>query len=99
MKRTTILADEELLLRLRLIARRRRVGTSTVIREALAEYVARESDAGAARWSFAGIGRHGGRGVSGDIDKELDEIAEEIYLDAMGLPERADERERRANKG
>ena len=42
MKRTTIMADEELLYKIGRIAQRKGVSKATIIREALAEYVAEE---------------------------------------------------------
>ncbi len=87
MKRTTILADEDLLLRLRLIAKRRRVGTSAVIREALAEYVARAEPDEGVRWSFIGMAHSGYTDTAERAEEILDEIADEDYRDAMGLKE------------
>ncbi|MCO5185994.1 MAG: ribbon-helix-helix domain-containing protein [Anaerolineae bacterium] len=43
MKRTTIMADEELLYKIGRIAQRKGVSKATIIREALIEYVAEES--------------------------------------------------------
>lgn len=43
MKRTTIMADEELLYKIGRIAQRKGVSKATVIREALAEYVTEET--------------------------------------------------------
>jgi predicted DNA-binding protein len=44
MKRTTIMADEELLYKIGRIAQRKGVSKATIIREALVEYVAEEEE-------------------------------------------------------
>lgn len=88
MKRTTILADEDLLLRLRLIAKRRRVGTSAVIREALAEYVAKaEPDKRPRAFSFIAMGDSGHTDTGKRAKEIVAELIERDYLDAKGPTE------------
>jgi len=69
MKRTTILADEETLLYLRHLAERRHDTLTSVIKEALAEYVAKHAPP-KRRVSITGIGRSGESDVS-ERDEEI----------------------------
>ncbi len=81
MKRTTIVADEELLVELAQIARQRGQSTSDVIREALTAYVVRakaDPDRGRPLPSFTGLG---------EGPEDLSERHEEL-LDELNDPER-----------
>ncbi|MFH0803268.1 MAG: ribbon-helix-helix protein, CopG family [bacterium] len=62
MLRTTILADEEILLRLRLLAKRQKKTLSEVIRKALDTYL--EQKTGRKKLSFLGAGHSGKKNVS-----------------------------------
>jgi predicted CopG family antitoxin len=63
MRRTTILADEDVLRRLREIAKRENLTLSDVIRAALDRYVSRHGPK-RPRLSLIGIGRSGRRDVA-----------------------------------
>ena len=72
MRRTTILADDALLLEARALATRRGVTFTDVVREALKEYIAANNES---RLSIVGIGRSD----TGDIAARAEAIlAEEI---------------------
>ena len=75
MRRTTILADEEVLRRLRQIAKRENVTLSAVIRTALERY-AKRRDPRRPRLSLIGVGRSGRRDVA--------ERAEELLAKGFG---------------
>ena len=75
MKRTTIFADEEVLRKLRAIAKRQDVTLSNVIRTALDRYVAR-CGGRRPRLSLVGIGRSGRSDVA--------ERAEELLAKGFG---------------
>jgi hypothetical protein len=70
MRRTTIFADEEVLRKLRDIARRENITLSDAIRTALARYVARRRPA-RSRWSLVGIGRSGRKDVAEHAEELL----------------------------
>ena len=72
MKRTTIQADEGLLLELQQLAYKQGKTTSRVVREALAEYVVRHRQETKLP-SFFGIGASG----RGDISRRVEEILTE----------------------
>lgn len=61
MKRTTVFLEEGLEGDLRALARRKAEPMASVVREALASYVAREKTEGAASPSFVAVGRSGHR--------------------------------------
>jgi hypothetical protein len=69
-RRTTIFADEEVLRKLRDIARRENITLSDVIRAALARYVARRRPA-RSRLSLVGIGRSGRTDVAEQAEELL----------------------------
>jgi hypothetical protein len=69
-RRTTIFADEEVLRKLRDIARRENITLSDVIRTALARYVARRRPA-RSRLSLVGIGRSGRKDVAEHAEELL----------------------------
>ena len=75
MRRTTIFADEDVLRRLREIAKRENMTLSDAIRAALDRYVARHRPK-RARLSLIGIGRSGRRDVA--------ERAEELLGERVG---------------
>jgi hypothetical protein len=75
MRRTTIFADEDILRRLREIARRENITLSDAIRTALERYVARRRPK-PSRLSLIGIGRSGRRDVA--------ECAEELLGKGFG---------------
>ena len=83
MKRTTILADEKLIIGLKDLAQRRGTTVAGLVRDVLEEYVAKHRPRGQIP-SFAGIGDSGRRDVSGRVDEML---AEEIDR-AEGWPVR-----------
>jgi metal-responsive CopG/Arc/MetJ family transcriptional regulator len=70
MKRTTIFADEELLRKLREIAKREHVTVSDTIRKALEHYVARRHSK-RSRLSLIGIGRSGRKDVAEHAEELL----------------------------
>jgi hypothetical protein len=87
MKRTTILADEGLLTEIKHLAAREGKTVTTVVREALAAYVADHQRG--RRYSLVGIGRSG----SGDVARRAEEIlAREITRDAGWSPRRGPSR-------
>ena len=63
MKRTTVFADEDLLRKLRDIAKRENSSVSEVTRKALVEYVSRRRPK-RSRLSLVGIGRSGRKDVA-----------------------------------
>jgi metal-responsive CopG/Arc/MetJ family transcriptional regulator len=63
MKRTTVFADEDVLRKLREIARRENSSVSEVTRKALTEYVSRRRPK-RSRLSLVGIGRSGRKDVA-----------------------------------
>jgi metal-responsive CopG/Arc/MetJ family transcriptional regulator len=71
MKRTTVFADEELLRKLRQIAKRENSTVSEVTRKALVEYVSRRR-AKRSRLSLVGIGRSGRKDVAERSERLLD---------------------------
>jgi len=84
MKRTTILADETLLLGLRGVAQRRGIAVSQVMREALEEYLARHRPRRRLP-SFVGIGDSGRSDISERIEDILTaEIEPETGWSASG---------------
>ena len=70
MKRTTVFASEEVLTRLREIAKRENLSLSDVIRAALERYAARHGRR-RARISLIGIGRSGRRDVAEHAEELL----------------------------
>lgn len=75
MKRTTIVADEELLLEVKQIASEEDQSVSEVIQEALREYVKSKRQSKRGRISFVGAGRSN----RADISEKAEEIlAEDI---------------------
>lgn len=70
MKRTTIAADEDLLLALRGVAQRRGLSMSEAVREAIAAYVVGQR-ASKRRPSFIGSGASGGRLRVSERDEAL----------------------------
>lgn len=79
MKRTTIFAEEDSLRELKRIAYQRNQPVSTVIREALAQYIASNRPTGR-RFSFTGIGASDGTvNLAEDVDKIVGEIITEEY--------------------
>jgi hypothetical protein len=70
MRRTTIFADEDVLRRLREIAKREDMTLSEAIRAALARYVSRHQPK-RSRLSLIGIGRSGRRDVAEHTDELL----------------------------
>lgn len=75
MKRTTVFADEDMLRKLREIAKRENTSLSEVTRKALAEYVSRRRPR-RARLSLVGVGRSG--------RKDIAERAEELLGKGFG---------------
>ncbi|MDO8670354.1 MAG: type II toxin-antitoxin system VapB family antitoxin [Dehalococcoidia bacterium] len=73
MKRTTIVADEELLLEVKQIASEENHSVSDVIQEALREYVKSKRQSKCGRISFVGAGRSN----RADISEKAEEILEE----------------------
>ncbi|MGH7320346.1 MAG: ribbon-helix-helix protein, CopG family [Candidatus Rokuibacteriota bacterium] len=69
MKRTTIFADEDVLRKLREIAKRENTTLSDVVRTALGRYVARRVRR-RARVSLVGVGRSG----RGDVAERAEEL-------------------------
>jgi metal-responsive CopG/Arc/MetJ family transcriptional regulator len=63
MKRTTVFADEDLLRKLREIAKRENSSVSEVTRKALVEYVSRRRPK-RSRLSLVGVGRSGRKDVA-----------------------------------
>jgi predicted CopG family antitoxin len=63
MKRTTLFADEDVLRKLREIAKRENTSVSEVTRKALTEYVSRRR-AKRSRLSLVGVGRSGRKDVA-----------------------------------
>lgn len=74
MKRTTIVADESLLLELKHQAKREGKTVSELIREALEEY--RRRSKGKKTLSFVGAGRSGRKDISEKSEKILEEAFE-----------------------
>src|SRR5512140_3425909 len=70
MKRTTIFVDESLEYDLKAIARRRGQPVASVVREALAEYVLEEKQAGGTSLSFVAVGASG-HGDTADRHEDL----------------------------
>ena len=78
MKRTTIQAEEGLILELQQLAYRLGTSTSTVVREALAEYVVKHREE-AKLPSFSAVGSSGRR----DVSERAEEIlAEDVEKDS-----------------
>ena len=75
MKRTTVFADEDILRKLREIARRENSSVSEVTRKALTEYVSRRRPK-RSRLSLVGIGRSG--------RKDIAERSEELLRKGFG---------------
>jgi len=75
MKRTTVFPDEDVLRKLREVAKRENNTVSEVIRKALSEYVSQRSSK-RSRLSLIGIGRSG--------RKDVAERAEELLFKASG---------------
>ncbi len=63
MKRTTVFADEDVLRKLREIAKRENISVAAVTRKALVEYVSRRQ-AKRSRLSLVGVGRSGRKDVA-----------------------------------
>jgi hypothetical protein len=63
MKRTTIFAEEEILLVLKRIAREREISLAEVVRRALEQFISREQDQGSEP-SFLGVGSSGRSDIS-----------------------------------
>ena len=63
MKRTTVFADEDLLRKLREIAKRENITVAEVTRKALTEYVSRRR-AKRSRLSLVGVGRSGRKDIA-----------------------------------
>ncbi len=74
MKRTTVFADEEVLRKLREIAKRDSVSLSDVIRRALDRYVTRHASKRSSL-SLVGIGRSGRR----DVAERAEELLEKGF--------------------
>lgn len=72
MKRTTIIADEGLLLEIKQLAEEQEHSVSDVIQEALREYVKSRRRARRGRISFAGAGHSG----HADVSETAEEILE-----------------------
>jgi len=75
MKRTTVFADEDMLRKLREIAKRENTSLSEVTRKALVEYVSRRRPR-RTRLSLVGVGRSG--------RKDIAERAEELLGKGFG---------------
>jgi metal-responsive CopG/Arc/MetJ family transcriptional regulator len=75
MKRTTVFADEDILRKLREIAKRENSSVSEVTRKALVEYVSRRR-AKRSRLSLIGVGRSG--------RKDIAERSEELLRKGFG---------------
>ena len=72
MKRTTIVADEELLLEIKRLAEEQHHRVSDVVHDALREYVSSRRGAKRGKISFAGAGRSGHT----DISERAEDILE-----------------------
>lgn len=78
MKRTTLFIDPQLERELQALARRQGRPMASVVREAVAQYVAAARDEGAARLGFIAAGRSGRTDVA---DRH-----EELLFDASAVP-------------
>ncbi len=64
MKRTTLFLDEEVERDLHLLAQRRGVSVSALVRESLSHYIARQNRRQKRTWRFIGIGRSGRQDIA-----------------------------------